>query len=187
MRFDDDISANNNNRNVRNDRNAFINNSKNTQNNSSKDNEIIDLKYKLNEANKTIENQKLRISDLENRLYNNNMIMNNYQNIINQKNIEINNLMTQLNNSNLNLVNNINPNDMMCVNFKSQDQKVHFAVPCTKNTVFAEVEEKLYKQYPELRETNNNFLANGNQVLRFKTIAENNIGFGLPVIINVPF
>ena len=50
----------------------------------------------------------------------------------------------------------------------------------------AEIEEKLYKQYPQYRETNNNFLANGTQVLRFKTIAENNIGNGLPVTLIVP-
>ena len=65
-------------------------------------------------------------------------------------------------------------------------KKVQFAVPCTKNTIFAEVEEKLYKQYPEYRETNNNFIANGNQVLRFKTISENQIGSGLPVFFIAP-
>ena len=65
-------------------------------------------------------------------------------------------------------------------------QKVHFAVPCLKKNTFAEVEEKLYQQYPEYRETNNNFIANGTQVLRFKTIAENKIGTGLPVTLIVP-
>ena len=49
-----------------------------------------------------------------------------------------------------------------------------------------EIEEKLYKQYPQYRETNNSFLANGTQVLRFKTIAENKIGNGLPVTLVVP-
>jgi hypothetical protein len=36
-----------------------------------------------------------------------------------------------------------------------------------KTETFAEVEEKLYKRYEEYRETNNNFLAKGNLVLRF--------------------
>ena len=75
---------------------------------------------------------------------------------------------------------------MVCVNFISSDQKVHFAAPCIKSNTFAEIEEKLYQQYPEYRETNNNFLANGTNVLRFKTIAENNIGNGLPVTLIVP-
>ena len=74
----------------------------------------------------------------------------------------------------------------MCVNFISMDQTVHLAVGCTKQNTFAEVEEKLYKQYPQYRETNNNFVANGMQVLRFKTISENNIGNGLPVTLIVP-
>jgi len=48
------------------------------------------------------------------------------------------------------------------------------------------VEEKLYKKFPEYRETNNCFLANGKEVLRFKTISENNIGNGLPVTMIIP-
>ena len=75
---------------------------------------------------------------------------------------------------------------MLCVNFISSDKKVQFEIPCIKSNTFAEIEEKLYQQYPEYRETNNNFLANGTYVLRFKTIAENNIGNGLPVTLIVP-
>ena len=37
---------------------------------------------------------------------------------------------------------------------------------------------ELYKIYPEYRETNNNFVANGNIVIKTKTIAENNIKDG---------
>ena len=40
------------------------------------------------------------------------------------------------------------------------------------------MEERLYKEYPEYRETNNIFQVNGKQVLRFKTIEENNIQEG---------
>ena len=74
----------------------------------------------------------------------------------------------------------------MCVNFISSDQNVHYAATCLKTNTFAEIEEKLYKQYPQYRETNNNFIANGIQILRFKTIAENKIGTGLPVTLIVP-
>ena len=163
----------------------------NNINNSSysSQNEINKLKNELIKANKIIEQQKLIINDLQNKLTNTNNI-NNYQNIIIQKDNEINNLKLQLNNllqSNNNLSNNnINIKDMMCVNFISSDQNVHYAVPCAKNNTFAEIEEKLYQIYPQYRETNNNFLANGNQVLRFKTIAENEIGNGLPVTLIVP-
>ena len=75
---------------------------------------------------------------------------------------------------------------MMCVHFISTDQNVHYSIPCIPNNTFAEVEEKLYKQFPEYRETNNQFLANGKEVLRFKTINDNKIGSGFPVTMIIP-
>ena len=153
--------------------------------------EIENLKNELTKARKIIEQQKLTINDLQNKLNNSNNIINNlnneinnYKNIISKKDLELNNIKSQLNNNIPN--NNVNFNDIMCVNFISSDQNVHFAASCLKTNTFAEIEEKLYKQYPQYRETNNNFLANGTQVLRFKTIAENNIGNGLPVTLIVP-
>ena len=165
------------------------NNSNNNQNNNS--NEINDLKNQLIKANKIIEQQKTKIDELQNKLNNYNTTINNYQNIINQKNNEINNLKLQLNNKTNNIINkntisNFDLNEMMTVNFISMDQNVHFAVPCLGQNTFAEIEEKLYKQYPEYRETNNNFIANGKEILRFKTISENKIGNGLPVTLIVP-
>ena len=162
----------------------------NNYNNSQ--NEINNLKSELSKANKIINEQKLKIQELQTQLniYNNNINnlnnnIKNYQNIINQKDIELNNLKNQLlsnNNSN----NYFNLNEMMCVNFISGDQQIHYAVPCLKSNTFAEVEEKLYQKFPVYRETNNNFIANGNLVLRFKTIGENKIGNGLPVTLIVP-
>ena len=125
------------------------------------------------------------------------------ENIIKQKDLEINKLQVQLNNiqlnnnnliynnqiNNINIPNNnfnININDMVCINFISSEQKIHFAVACIKSNIFAEIEEKLYKQYPAFRETNNTFLVNGTIVLRFKTIAENKIGNGFPVTLMIP-
>ena len=160
----------------------------------SNSNEINNLKNELSKANKIIEQQKLTINELQNKLniYNTtinnlNNDINNYKNIIIQKDLELNNLRSQLNNnSNFNIPNNVNFNDIMCVNFISSDQNVHYAATCLKTNTFAEVEEKLYKQYPQYRETNNTFIANGTQVLRFKTIAENKIGNGLPVTLIAP-
>ena len=155
-------------------------------------NEINNLKSELSKANKIINEQKLKIQELQTQLntYNNNINnlnnnIKNYQNIINQKDIELNNLKNQLL-SNNNIINNFNLNEMMCVNFISGDQQIHYAVPCLKSNTFAEVEEKLYQKFPVYRETNNNFIANGNLVLRFKTIGENKIGNGLPVTLIVP-
>ena len=153
--------------------------------------EINNLKNELTKAKKIIEQQKLTINDLQNKLNNNTTIINNlnntinnYQNIINQKELELNNLRSHLGNNNIRK--NVDFDDIMCINFISSDQNVHYAASCLKTNTFAEIEEKLYKQYPQYRETNNNFIANGTQVLRFKTIAENKIGNGLPVTLIVP-
>ena len=48
------------------------------------------------------------------------------------------------------------------------------------------VTEKLYKEYPDYRETNNTFLANGKEILRFKTVNENRVGTGKPVMLVKP-
>ena len=159
--------------------------------NNSKDNEILKLKKKLNEAKQTIEQQKIKIQNLENQINNinsnNNIIIQNYKNTINQKEKELNNLKSQLQNNNISSKNKyIDINRIMTVNFISMDSKIHFAISCLDTDTFAEVEEKLYKQFPEYRETNNNFLANGQTVLRFKTIKQNKIGNGLPVTMNIP-
>ena len=166
-------------------------------------NETPSLQNQLDEAYQIIEQQTLEISVLENKLQISENNLKDLVNIIKQRDIELENLRAQLNNiqmNNNNLINNnqinninvsnnnfnININDMMCVNFVSSDQKIHFGIACIKSNIFAEIEEKLYKQYPAFRETNNTFFANGTEVLRFKTLEENKIGNGLPVTLMVP-
>ena len=149
--------------------------------------EIKELKEKLNKANKIIEKQKIEIEELKQQINKFNNIdincINNLKNEIIKKNNEINLLKQQL--QNINLYNNNSLGDR-CVNFISTDQSVFYAVPCMGNTIFAEVEEKLYKEYPEYRETNNTFLVNGTEILRFKTINDNKISSGKPVILVKP-
>ena len=160
-------------------------------NDNSKDNEILKLKDELKQAKQIIEQQKITIQNLQNQINdinsNHNITIQNYKNIINQKEQELNNLKSQIQNNNISSNNDyINKNRIMTVNFISMDSKIHFAISCLDTDTFAEVEEKLYKQFPEYRETNNSFLANGETVLRFKTIKENKIGNGLPVTMNIP-
>ena len=69
-------------------------------------------------------------------------------------------------------------NDIIVVNFMTQDSSVYEGVKCLATDVFAEVEEKLYKKYDNLRETNNMFTANAKPVLRFKKLCENGIKDG---------
>ena len=152
-------------------------------NKSSLLNEINKLRNELIKANKIIEQQKLTINELQNKLNNYNTDINNYQDIINQKDIQIDALISEINN---NIHNKVNFNDVLCVNFMLSDQNVPYAVTCLKTDIFAEIEEKLYKKYPEYRETNNIFIVNEREILRFKTIDENKIGGGLPVTLIIP-
>ena len=84
---------------------------------------------------------------------------------------------------NLNLY---NLNDIISLNFSSTDQKINYSLACLKNDIFAVVEEKLYKEYPEYRETNNFFVQKGQTILRFKTLKENNINPGFPILLIKP-
>ena len=68
--------------------------------------------------------------------------------------------------------------DIIVVNFVSMDSTVQCGIKCLPTDTFAEVEEKLYKRYDNLRDTNNMFTANAKPVLRFKKIFENNIKDG---------
>jgi len=157
------------------------------------DNDITSLKKQLEKQNKTIEDQKKEIEKLQkelqdksNTIKNNNITISNNYKLIQKYENTINKANNELNNPNPNASSNsANRNDMK-VKFISEDNKVDCSIECAKNNIFAEVEEKLYRKYPEYRETNNNFSSESRTVLRFKTIAENNIGLGLPVILKVP-
>ena len=187
--------------------NTIFSNSNSSESNSDKDKEITEL-------NKMISLQKMEISNLKEQLYksqklindlnkqkNDSLILlntsnnqiNHLKSLINQKEEEIIKLKNLLNNNN-NFDNKIINNNKQlysknidgCINFTSVDQKISFAIPCSSDSIFAELEERLYQEYPEYRETNNSFLANECEVLRFKTIKENNIGNGRPVVL-VPY
>ena len=158
------------------------------------ENEIKELKEKLNKANKIIERQTLEIQELNNQInilrnIDNNNQINDLKNEINIKNNQINELKHKLENINLNnngINEQINKKDIKVVSFITTDQSLFYAIPCSGNDTFAEIEEKLYKEYSEYRETNNTFLANGKEILRFKTINENKIGTGKPIILIKP-
>lgn len=75
--------------------------------------------------------------------------------------------------------------DMLSVNFICTNPKIEYAIPCVKNDIFAVVEEKLYEIFPKCRDTNNNFLYKNKQILRFKTISQNNIIDGSPVYLKI--
>ena len=72
----------------------------------------------------------------------------------------------------------VNLDDIIVIYFTPTDSSFYQGIKCVKTETFAEVEEKLCKIHNELRNTNNTFTANALPILRFKTIAENNIKDG---------
>ena len=153
--------------------------------------EIDTLKQYKIKANAFIEQQKIKIKDLEEKLENNNYVKLKKEMELKDKEIaQLKTKMTQLQEASTKQ-SDINEGkfcrkEMKCVFFTSVDQTINYPIPCIDSDIFAEVEEKLYKEYPEYRETNNCFIANGKEVLRFKSIADNKIGNGMPVILYEP-
>ena len=75
--------------------------------------------------------------------------------------------------------------DIIVINFISGNQQImNFGVPCTKDNTFAEIEEKLYQNFPKFRDSNNLCMSGGQVILRFKTIGENNLKNGTVVTID---
>ena len=121
-----------------------------------------------------------KISDLSNKQVDNT----NELKKLKDENMDLKNQINIKDEEIINLKNNnieeekVNFKDIMVINFISQDSTVHYGIKCLPNDIFAEVEEKLYKIFNNLRETNNMFIANGKPILRFKKLNENNIRDG---------
>ena len=73
-----------------------------------------------------------------------------------------------------------------CVTFISNDERIIYGIPCSGDDIFAEIEKILYGEYPQYRDINNVFLYNGKEILRSKTINENNIESGKPIMLIRP-
>ena len=179
---------------IKNEENKSKEESKSKENKKIKDelehykNEYDKLKKeydKLKDDNEKLNNELIKakklISNIDNKS-NENANLNeiiNLKNIILQKDNEILNLKLKLQNiDNNNNNKSVNYNDILFVHFISSDQNINCGIKCLKTDTFAEVEEKLYQKYEEYRETNNNFIAKGRIILRFKKIFENNINDG---------
>lgn len=65
--------------------------------------------------------------------------------------------------------------NLMSVIFNSVDQKIHCSIICKNTENFSKVEKELYNKYPEYKNKNTYFLANGNTVNKGKTLEFNKI------------
>ena len=98
---------------------------------------------------------------------------------------ELKNVKTKTNNNYDDLVENINPGEkIIAALFVSSDQKIQYAISCKNTTPIVRIEEKLYEEYPEYKETDNYFLHGGAVIKRFKTVEENHIKSGKAIILH---
>ena len=136
------------------------------------------LKDDNDKLNDELNKAKNIISNIENKVKENLKEINNLKNIILQKDDEINILNLKLKNVETFNKKIFNDNDIISIHFISSDNNINCPIKCLKNDTFAEAEEKLYQKYQKYRETNNNFVSKGINVMRFKKIIENNINDG---------
>ena len=73
---------------------------------------------------------------------------------------------------------------MLSIVFMSVSQKVNYSMICKNTDTINKLEPELYKQYPELSETENYFLCKGTIVNRFKKFKEISINNGDIIIMN---
>ena len=151
-------------------------------------NEIIELKNKEKLQSKEITNLKNEIIELKNNKKIQPEEITNLKNEIN--NLKKENQLKEEENKKLKSKidifinqkdkkpNLVDIDNIKVIQFISTDHSIICPIKCLPSDTFAEVEEKLYKIYPEYRETNNSFQVDGRTILRFKTIAENNIQEG---------
>ena len=74
-------------------------------------------------------------------------------------------------------------NNVIAVHFYSGDNRINKAMACQTNYTFKSIEEKLYREYPEIKNDVACFLANGESINREKTFEDNKIKDGDTIII----
>ena len=157
-----------------------------------KENKINDLKEKINDKEAKIGDLNERINDKETKIGDLNGKLNaNIQNI-NQNNSDILKLMEELKIKENEIKEyqkkypfELLPNEqLLTVIFRTGDSKINYSVICKNTQLFSKVEELFYEKFPEYKENENYFLANGQKINRFKTIEENKIRFSENIILN---
>ena len=141
------------------------------------------MKTENNNLNNELILAKKIIANIQNQQHNKNINSDDMKKLkdeITLKENKINQLKKELENEkNKNNKKFVDFDDIIIIKFISTDQVINnYPIKCLKTNTIAEVEEKLYKEYEEFRETNNTLISNGNSILRFKKISENNIKDG---------
>ena len=90
------------------------------------------------------------------------------------------------NNPNLQLKKNVNlVKKDITINFISIDQNIKFTITCSNLDIFSTVLEKLYLEFPELKEKSIYFIVNGNIINKLYSLERNKIRNGNQILINM--
>ena len=177
----------NNNQNINNNQN--VNNNNFNNNNYVNNNDIFNLQNKINQLEILLAQEKEKNNELS--LENKNL-----KNEIKKKEEQENNLnkkINQLQNQNMmklklndnNTLHNAAPDEkIFAIHIVSMDQTINRSIACKDSNTFVHIEEKLYEEYPELKNTDNYFVVSGRKIKRFLSIKENDIHDGDNIIIN---
>jgi len=149
------------------------------KNNEPLKSENNDLKGKLNDVEETIKKYESKIEEL-------NLIINKKNNKIESLENEINKLKAEIERKNNPFNQTFYTRDqMIALNFISSDDRIKYAIPCLLKDLFVDVEKKIYEKFPQYREENHIFLSDGNIIKKFKTVGENKLQSGIPIIMKV--
>ena len=73
---------------------------------------------------------------------------------------------------------------MISIIFSSVDKKINYSLICKNTDTIHRSEEKLYKEYPNLSETENYYLYKGKKINKFQSFEKNKIKNGDTIILN---
>ena len=77
-----------------------------------------------------------------------------------------------------------NNENSIAVIFNSIDQNINLAISCSLSDTFSKIEKKLFDEFPELKQQNIYYLANGNVIDKSLTLEKNKIKNSTTIIIN---
>ena len=78
---------------------------------------------------------------------------------------------------------NTNSEKIIAVNFRSSDQNINFPMAGKSTDTFSNLEERLYNEFPELRNQNIYFVAGGNVINKEFSLEQNQIKNGNTILI----
>ena len=73
----------------------------------------------------------------------------------------------------------------LAIIFSTLDKQIMYPFTTKNSEIFVFLEMRFYNEYPEYKEKENYFMANGIKINRFKNIKENGIKNGSSIVLNM--